>query len=94
MKAHLKTQHPQQYKELIQKENNTIKEKEAALAKSKRSHCTFKGQQTLVQVLQKGKKYERNHIQYMRITKKLAVFVHPQAHLIALSIMLNFVRRS
>ena len=45
------------------------------MAKSKRSQCNFKGQQTLTQLLKKGKKYERDHPQYKRITKQLAVFV-------------------
>ena len=73
LKVHLKTKHPQQYQELIQKEKDIIKTKEAS---SKRSQCTYKGQQqTLAQVLQKGKKYERDHPHYKQITRKLAIFV-------------------
>ena len=78
LKAHLKTKHPQQYQELIQKEKNIIKEKESALVKSKRSQCNFKGQQTLTQVLKKGKKYERDHPQYKQITKQRKATVHIQ----------------
>ena len=46
LKAHLKGKHPSQYEELAQKEIHISKKKEEALAKSKRSRCNFKGQQT------------------------------------------------
>ena len=76
LKAHLKAKHSHQYEELLQKEKD-VKEKEASI--SKRSQCSFNGQQqsqqTLAQVLQKGKKYDRDHPQYKKITRKLAIFV-------------------
>ena len=54
LKAHLKSKHEE---ELLQKEKEITIKNDSALANSKKSQYNFKGQQTIIQVLQKAKKY-------------------------------------
>ena len=59
LKAHLKSKHGQEYEELLQKEKEITRKNESALANSKKLQHNFKGQQTITQVLQKAKKYNK-----------------------------------
>ena len=66
LKVHLKSKHPHQHEELLQKEKEVGKKKDT---NSKRS---FKGQKKLTEIFRKKEKYGKDHKQ---ITMKLAVFV-------------------
>ena len=69
LKAHMKSKHGQEYEELLQKEKEITRKNDLALANSKKSQCNFKGQQTITQVLQKAKKYNKQDPQYKCITR-------------------------
>lgn len=72
LKVHLKSKHPHQHEELLQKEKEIVKKKENVQPKSKRS---FKGQKKLTEIFRKTEKYGKDHPRYKQITMKLAVFV-------------------
>ena len=76
LKAHIKGSHPAVYEQMLKKQAEKQKEREARvrkLASPPASHVA--GQMTLVGTIQKTKPYEKDSTRYKSITRKLATFV-------------------
>ncbi len=77
LKSHLKGNHPAAYTEMMGKEAEKQKEKEATLAAKKRKPLALppSGQLTLEGSIQKAKPYSKDSPRYKSISRKLTAFV-------------------